>query len=573
MQFLLSKSGDLLLAHPSSIMPRVRVDLGAGDLTQSRPAGLLRGGSPLYSALVLLLAIVAVAPLAYPGSFQTHSGFNAIYDLMDLHAHLGAILGWAPTFGRGFDLLRMDGPLPYLVGEIFVLLGVSFDGSIKLVYALGLLLSGLGMFALARRIFRNEGAGLLAGVVYVYFPYHLADVYVRGALGEATEWTIFPFALIAALRVRGQRQPRRRHYGAVIILVALTVLTQPGLALLFVLGAEVALFIFRPRQPSGHPPVEWAIGVGFLLGAALLIPAFLRNQSVTGSYDFIPAFVYPFQFLTASWGSALPKGNYLEQFPYQLGIAPIGLTILALAVLFRPNAREESADGKRRIAVIAAMAVFVALVLMTPFASLLWSISGAIYLVEYPFQLLVFVGLVLPLAACSIVVSDSRFSQTPMLAALAVVPILAVYAYLAPEFLDSAPSHPPVARFNQDEIALLDAKIVRPPGILRHGATVELDLQWQALRQVNHDYTIFVHVLDENGKGWGGEDTKPQNGASPTIQWEVGRVISDTHTVQIDLAGPPQGYHLEVGLYTATNGERPTTETGATEIRIEENPE
>jgi hypothetical protein len=98
-------------------------------------------------------------------------------------------------------------------------------------------------------------------------------------------------------------------------------------------------------------------------------------------------------------------------------------------------------------------------------------------------------------------------------------------------------------------------------------------LQWQALRQVNHDYTVFVHVVDNSGKSWGGEDTKPQNGGLPTLQWDVGRVISDTHTVQIDLAGPPEGYHLEVGLYTSTNGERTTTETGGTEIRIEENRE
>jgi hypothetical protein len=98
-----------------------------------------------------------------------------------------------------------------------------------------------------------------------------------------------------------------------------------------------------------------------------------------------------------------------------------------------------------------------------------------------------------------------------------------------------------------------------------------LDLQWQALRQVNHDYTVFVHVVDESGKTWGGQDSKPQQGKLPTTRWVPGRVISDTHTVQIDLAGPPEGYHLEVGLYAAATGERALTLSGIDGIRIEEN--
>jgi hypothetical protein len=554
-------------------MPPVKVDLDAGTRTQGRPTGLLRGAPLLYPALIGLLAVFALAPLTYPGSFQTHSGFNAVYNLMDLDAHLGMSLAWAPTFGSGFDLLRMDGSFPYFVGTVFHLLGFSFDGSIKLVYAIGFLLSGWGMFALARRIFLHDGAGLLAGVVYLYFPYHLADVYVRGALGEATEWALFPLALTAILQLRGLRSPALRHYLSVILLFALIVLTKPGLALLFALASAAASLLLRSNRSAQALPREWTVGLGVLLGGSLSLAPFLLNQAIGGSYSFTSAYVYPFQFLTASWGKASPTGSYLDQFPFQLGIAAIGLTILALALVLRPSGPSSAVDGKPRIVLFAVMASIAGMVLMTPLAAPLWTISGATYLVEFPFQLLPFVGLGLSIAAGSVAASDARLSQTPMLAALVVIPILAVYPYLAPEFLDFAPTHPALARFNQGEIALLDAKIVRPPGILRHGATLELDLEWQPLRQVNHDYTVFVHVVDENGKEWGGEDTKPQNGALPTLQWNVGRVISDAHTVQIDLAGPPQGYHLEVGLYEARSGERAITETGATEIRIEENPE
>lgn len=568
--FHLSKQSDLFLASDSSIMPHVEVDLGAGNGAQSRPDALLRVSPPLYPALVILLSIFVVAPLTYPGSIQTQSGFEAAYNLMDLHANLGANLAWAPAFAHGYDLFRMDGPIPYFLAELFHLLGASFDVSIKLIYALGFVLSGLGMFFLGRTVFRSEGAGLLAGMVYVYFPYHVADVYVRGAFGEAAAWAVFPFSLLAVLNLAASPRRPRLWALALVCLIALGVLIMSGLGLLFGLGTAVASLVLLRRQPAGRKSALAIVG-GVLLGFILLVPAYSRNQSTPGSFIFTPAFVYPFQFLTASWGTASPKGNYLDQFPYQLGFAAMGLTILAVALLFPRGAGAD--PWIRRIVLAALIAVAIALLLMTPIASPLWSISGATTLLANPFELLVFVGLALAISAGSVVTADTRFSATPMLAVLTLIPILGVYSYLAPEFVDVTPAHSPLARFNQDEIALVDSQIARPPGIFRHGATIELVLHWQALRNIDHDYTVFVHVVDENGQTWGSQDAKPQDGAMPTTQWQVGRVISDTHTVQIDLAGPPEGYHLEVGLYTAANGDRAPTETGATQVRIDENRE
>lgn len=547
-------------------------ELGAGSRAWLPPLDLPRGLGLLYPALALLLCIFAVAPLTYPGSYQTQSGFNAVYNLMDLATHLPSGLGWGPTFGRGYDLFRMDGPFPYYVGLDFYLLGFGFAGSIKLVYALAFLLSGLGMYALARSLLKDQGAGLLAAAVYVYFPYHLADIYVRGALGEAIEWALFPLTISALLRLRELSSPPGWLYLASILLFALAVLAQPGLGLVFAAGTVAVFSMLARGNLLQRLRRQWVIPVGVVVGVTLLVPAFVQDGGSGGSYSFIPAFVFPFQFLTASWGSNLPKGSFLDQFPYQLGIAAIGLNVLALAFSFRS---EGSPFGRtiRRIILAAVGMCSVAILLMMPFAAPVWTAPGLASLFEYPFQLLPLVGLAISVAAGSVVVADDRFSQTPTLAALVIIPVLSVYGYLAPVFLDFVPAQPPVAVFNQNEIALVDAKIVRPPGILRHGATVELDLQWQALRQVNHDYTVFVHAVDENGKQWGGEDTKPQDGALPTTNWDIGRVISDTHTVQIDLAGPPVGYHLELGMYTAGNGERAVTDAGATEIRIEENQE
>jgi hypothetical protein len=247
--------------------------------------------------------------------------------------------------------------------------------------------------------------------------------------------------------------------------------------------------------------------------------------------------VHPFLWLTASWGQDLPQGNFMEDAPYQLGIAALGMVILS-AALVRNRAAGNSFVGRSLWFSIVASAVLLAM--MLPPLAPVWNVVGLSLLVQYPFQLLALVGVLLTLGASTLVLSDDRLRGLPLLAALLSVPVLAVYPYLAPQYLDLSPTRPALARLNGNEIALLDARIVRPPGVWRHGATVELDLTWQALRRPSRDYTIFFQIVDENGQEWGGVDARLQDGATSTLNWIPGRVVSNTHSIQIDLNGPPE---------------------------------
>ncbi|MGE5140352.1 MAG: hypothetical protein ACM3JD_12875 [Rudaea sp.] len=527
------------------------------------------GSRWLFAALVALLALPALAPLTYPGSFQTLNGLNAVYDVMGLHARLGTCC-WAPDFARGLDLFRSDGILAYAAAEFPHLLGLGAFDAVKTVIALGLILSGLGMFALARSIFHSDAAGLLSAVVYIYFPYHLALVYVRGAFGEAAFWAIAPFALLAWGRLRAAPVPQPAHYIAAALAFALAVLSLPGLGLILAVATPLA-FEIADRQSAARrgPDLRPAatIVAGSLIG---LIPQLLASLQSQGgrSPAFVPAFVYPFQMLTASWGTQAPHGNYLDQFPFQIGLSALALALFALALVLQSGGPDSTSRSRvRRVVLAAVIAAAAVALLMTPYLAALWNL-GLARLVEYPFQLLILIAVALSVAAGSIAVTDRRMASVPLLGALAVVPIFAVYGYLAPDYIDFSPVRPPLAVFNDDEVSLLDARIIRPVGILRHGATVDVEMEWQALRQVNHDYTVFVHAVDENGKSWGGEDSKPQGGAMPTLKWPVGHVISDTHTLKIDVGGPREGYRLEIGIYNTATGERAATETGATEVLL-----
>jgi len=541
-----------------------------------------------YPLLVVLLAVFAVAPLEYPGAFQSHTGLLAAYNLINLDQN--PRLDWAPTVGRVFDLFRTDGALPYLAAELFHLIGFDYLTAIKLVYALAWIASGLAMYALARRFFSQAGA-LLAATAYVYLPYHIATIYVRGAFAESVAWAVMPVALLTVVSSQSPVASRLR-FTFYVLPFALLFLTQPGIALLFApvaFAVAAALHWNKPSHSLSAMTVPhfgaashllFAIVGGLALGALLYLPTILRYGATSARDGFSANFVLPFQLFSALWGFGMSTGSFLDKFPLQLGVAPVGLAIIAVALAARgvveSNLTANSASrleadlhptepvvsNDRRLA-RRALAVFlgaaIVLTLLTfEIAAPLWNILGGF--VTYPWQLLAFVGLALALVAGSVIEFDPRWSRPAMLAFSVALPVVASYGYLAPRFLDVVPTRPPIAIFGNNEIALWDYRIVGP---LRHGATLRVQVTWQALRPVDHDYTVFVHAINEDGKTYGEEDAKPLDGALPTIKWMPGEVITDTHTIQIDVEGPREGYHLEFGLYVAATGNRALTDTGA----------
>lgn len=496
----------------------------------------------VYPLLVVLLTVFAVAPLEYPGAFQSHTGLLAYYNLIDLDQN--PALGWAPIIGQPFDLFRTDGALPYLLAELFHLIGFSYLDSIKLVYALAWIASGLALYAFARRFFTDNGA-LLAAIVYIYFPFHIATIYVRGAFAESVAWALMPLALLAASRQSTVN--RRQIFAFSLFTFTLLFLTQPGIAILFSFFAFVLATMISGRRSS----VAGQILGGLLIGALLYLPTVFRHGATIAQDRFNANYVHPFQLFSALWDFGISTGSYLDQFPFQLGVVPIALTIIAFALAWQKPERP------RTIIIFISAAIVIA-TLTFEIASPLWNVLGIF--VTYPWQILAFAGLALAIVAGSVIELDKRFAQPAMLAFFVALPIVASYGYLTPRFLDANPTRPPIAIFNNNEIALLDYRIVGP---LRRGATIRLHLTWQALRPVDYDYTMFVHAIHADGKPYAQSDAKPRDGASPTLKWTPGQVIFDTHTIQIDVEGPSEGYHLEFGMYNAATGRRALTETGA----------
>jgi hypothetical protein len=92
----------------------------------------------------------------------------------------------------------------------------------------------------------------------------------------------------------------------------------------------------------------------------------------------------------------------------------------------------------------------------------------------------------------------------------------------------------------------------------RPGDGIHLTLFWQTLGEMEEDYTVFTHLIDEGGTLWGQKDNQPVDGFYPTTEWQAGETVRDQYTLMISPETPPGRYWLEVGMYLAETGERLT---------------
>ncbi|MEM7332599.1 MAG: glycosyltransferase family 39 protein, partial [Chloroflexota bacterium] len=118
------------------------------------------------------------------------------------------------------------------------------------------------------------------------------------------------------------------------------------------------------------------------------------------------------------------------------------------------------------------------------------------------------------------------------------------------------------ANFN-NQISLIG--LDREPTVVDN--TIQFGLIWQSERRVDINYTVFVHLLDENNEIVEQSDGQPTEGIYPTAAWAPNEQILDRrHWVT---SAPSGNYRLQIGLYDLQTGVRlPVTGEGALGDRV-----
>ena len=150
----------------------------------------------IYYIIIVLIALLLSAPLTVKGFFNSHDG---IYHFSRNYATNNAILeGQIPPlivsnfckgFGYGWNIFYP--PLGTYINGFFSLL-LSDINAMKLTIFFAIVMSGIAMFKLMKKITQNKDLSLITSIIYMSSTYFLSDIYCRMAMGEVIAYVFFP---------------------------------------------------------------------------------------------------------------------------------------------------------------------------------------------------------------------------------------------------------------------------------------------------------------------------------------------------------------------------------------------
>jgi hypothetical protein len=361
--------------------------------------------------LLLILSSGAWIPLLSPGFPSTRTGGDSPFLLIRLDQLLrnlraGVIPArWMPdaAYGLGYPFFNYYAALPYYLAAAMELWGWGPITALKLTQVFGFQASGIAMYALAQRIFRRRLSALLAAVAYIYAPFHLVNVYVRGdSLSEFYAFVWYPLLAWAILRLRDRTSTGNAlllggTYAGLILTHNISALIATPIAAIYAVllsltdvasSRDQPLVRSRPSRTRFLLTGLAAALLGLSLSSWFWVPALMERDLVqlegmtTGYFHFTGHFRGS-GLVQRRWPFDYTVGR--NETPFSMGLTQALLTGLAsLAMMAR-------ALGRRQASAHGAFALILLLITtycITPLSQPLWDHIPLLPLVQFPWRFL-----------------------------------------------------------------------------------------------------------------------------------------------------------------------------------------
>lgn len=349
-----------------------------------------------------------IFPLLKPGFFTTHDGEWAVIRLAEMDRELRD--GQFPprwsdylNHGYGYPLFNFTYPFPYFMAEIFNLLGFGLVNSIKIVFILSVLFSGLFMYLLGEKIWGKLG-GFLCSIFYLYFPFRFVDLYVRGSIGESLSLALFP--LIFYLTLSWIENFNMKNLALVSIFLSCLILTHNVISLIFVpiwFLFLVIILLFKKKNSSFIIYRALFIIVSAFFPSALFwLPAIVEKKYISLSViplaDKTKHFVMPWQLLSSLW-------TYEELPSFQIGWFHIITFLLAALTALWLWGEKRINVTERAIVLYCCITTVVLILLLFPASYPFWQAIPLLREIDFPWRVLGIIGffITLPLGVLKMV--------------------------------------------------------------------------------------------------------------------------------------------------------------------------
>ncbi|PIR80138.1 MAG: hypothetical protein COU25_01665 [Candidatus Levybacteria bacterium CG10_big_fil_rev_8_21_14_0_10_35_13] len=334
--------------------------------------------------LLLILTIPSVVGLLHSGFPLTDDGNWMVIRLSAFYENLRD--GQFPVRflsrlnqGYGYPVSDFLYPGFLYIGSLVHILGFNFVTPVKIILGISLIASALFSFLWLRKIF-DEASAFIGALIYLYFPYHLYDVYKRGSVGEVLSLAILPFIL-------WQIEKKNIFWSAIGIF--LLILAHNTLAVLFMLfifvymGVNIYVSKNRKQLLYRYTSIS-ALGLGM------------------GAFFWIPA-IFDLQYTVFSKTQISDWSNYFADMN-MVGISTFFILLLIFILIF-----SKKIEGKKNKLTVLILSIgLISIFLASSLSSFVWTLLPASF-IQFPFRLL---SLAIPsfalVAASAVSVTDKK---------------------------------------------------------------------------------------------------------------------------------------------------------------------
>ena len=353
--------------------------------------------------IIVIAQLLLITPFFHRGLFMSHDNVQVIriFEMFQSLKYGGFPSYWNSglLFEFGYPLFSFYPPMVYLIGSLFVFLGINYLMATKLVFILGFIVGACGIFLLARKIFKYDSVAFVSSVVYSLSPYRAVDVYVRGALAEFFAFSLMPWVIWINICFWEEKSNLRKIRILMLLSFSLAVLilthNLSALILLFLLFPLNVYYFFTIKKNAKSNLFKV-----FLSGVLTLIltcyywfPIIIESLIVRlGSFS---RFRYDlnFQTLNQLWDS--PWGflgsNQVDGMSLVLGKTIIVFSIVALII---NNLKKTKIRGF--INTLAGCAI-VLIFFETSYSSFIWERATFLHFLQFPWRLHTVISIILSL--------------------------------------------------------------------------------------------------------------------------------------------------------------------------------
>ncbi|MFY9556402.1 MAG: 6-pyruvoyl-tetrahydropterin synthase-related protein [Blastocatellia bacterium] len=304
----------------------------------------------LYAGLKVIIALAVAALVAAPfflrkettpdgrriaSLISTHDMAQhlAVMEQFDLALRSGVFYPrWQMEFNGGYGLPWTNFYQPgffYLTSLVNAAVN-DWVNTLFVITILSLAASGLALYALARQ-FYSRPASSIAALFYMIIPYHLLEIYWRGAMPELQGFIFVPAAFYFAYKLG--TEGRARHYAGLGLFYGLFLMTHFPVAYLltYTLAFYALIWAYRSRDRRIALRVAGGMMIGFFVSAIYLLPALIESKYTREHFTAI--FPYHNSYITL-----MPGGDrFAELLNQSFAVQALALIVAVFILLKVPR--------------------------------------------------------------------------------------------------------------------------------------------------------------------------------------------------------------------------------------------